>query len=138
MLRSFVDSGVLIDAARLASPSAGRALQLLGDPDRTLLTSPFVYLETVPKAEYMRRSPEIQLYDSFFRDAAVEWCKDWQGTYEIAREQARRFGMSAVDALHVAAAHLLGAHELVTTERPEKAIHRTDAVRVVYLYAVSA
>ena len=33
---------------------------------------------------------------------------------EIAFEQARLHGLAALDALHVSAAHLLGADELVT------------------------
>jgi len=44
-------------------------------------------------------------------------------------------GLGAFDALHITAAHLLDTDELVTSERPGKAIYRTASVRVVYLYA---
>ena len=53
----------------------------------------------------------------------------------IAEEEARKYGLGALDALHVAAAHLLGADELVTTEGPQKPLHRSRLVHVVYLYA---
>ena len=39
-----------------------------------------------------------------------------------------------MDALHIAAAHLLGADEFITTERPGKSIYRTSLVRVLYLF----
>jgi hypothetical protein len=40
-----------------------------------------------------------------------------------------------MDSLHVAAAHLLRAHEFITTERPDKSIHRSSLVNVVYLFS---
>ncbi len=39
-----------------------------------------------------------------------------------------------MDALHLAAAHLSGADEFITTEKPLKAIHRATIVKVVYLF----
>ena len=39
-----------------------------------------------------------------------------------------------MDSPHVAAAHLLKAHEFITTERPTKSIHRSSLVKVVYLF----
>lgn len=135
MPRSFPDSGVLIDAARAVSPARARtALYYLGDPGRTYLTSPFVRLETVPKAEYTGRIEELAFYESFFQDTGVEWCRDWDQMLAVADEESRKNGLGALDALHVAAAHLLGADELVTTEGVHKAVHRTRLVQVVHLY----
>jgi hypothetical protein len=39
-----------------------------------------------------------------------------------------------MDALHVAAAHLLNADEFLTTEKLDRSIHRTRAVQVRYAY----
>ena len=39
-----------------------------------------------------------------------------------------------MDALHLAAAHLSHADEFITTEKPNKAIHRSSLVKVVYLF----
>jgi hypothetical protein len=39
-----------------------------------------------------------------------------------------------MDSLHIAAAHLLKAHEFITTEKPGKSIHRTSLVKVVYIF----
>jgi hypothetical protein len=52
----------------------------------------------------------------------------------IADEQARQYGLGALDAFHIAAAYLLGADELVTTEKPRKPMYRSQLVRVIYLY----
>jgi hypothetical protein len=49
-------------------------------------------------------------------------------------KEAARAGVGPMDALHLAAAHLLRADEFITTERPNKSIHRSSPVKVVYLF----
>ena len=39
-----------------------------------------------------------------------------------------------MDALHLAAAHLLKADEFITTERPGKSIYRSTLVEIVYRF----
>ncbi len=135
MPRSFPDSSVLIDAPRASrSDHVFTALRYFNDPGRTFLTSPFVRLEAVPKAHYTRRSQELAFYEGFFGSPFLEWCSDLDRMETIAEEQARRFGLAALDALHIAAAHLLRADELVTVKRSQKPIHRTDLVRVIHVY----
>ncbi len=55
-------------------------------------------------------------------------------TVKLANQESRQYGLGALDALHVAAAYLLQADELITTERTVKPIYRTSLVQVVYLY----
>jgi len=50
---------------------------------------------------------------------------------QAAYKHACDFGMAALDALHVAAAISVGAEELVTTEKPNKPIHRATGITVV-------
>jgi predicted nucleic acid-binding protein len=50
------------------------------------------------------------------------------------REESERHGLAAMDALHVAAAHLGEAEVLYTFERNEKPMHRTTLVQVVSLH----
>ena len=107
MVRSFLDSGVLIDAARGVPPFDRAAFDYLDDAHRIFLTSPLVRLEVLPKAAYHRREDD---------------------------QECRQHGLGALDALHVAAAHLLGADEFITTERPIKPVYRTSLVHVAYLY----
>jgi hypothetical protein len=78
MRRSFPDSGVLIDAARGLPPYDRIAFEYFNGPDRVFLTSPFVRLETVPKAAYLRLQPELDFYHAFFGHPEVESCRDWE------------------------------------------------------------
>jgi len=59
---------------------------------------------------------------------------DLQSILRLASRESARSGLGAMDALHLAAARLLRADELVTTEKPTKSIHRSSLVNVVYLY----
>jgi hypothetical protein len=54
-----------------------------------------------------------------------------RGSGKSTRSKA---GLGAMDALHLAAAHLSHADEFVTTEKPDKAIYRSSLVNVVYLF----
>jgi hypothetical protein len=131
MARVFVDSGVLVAAARGEYPLRETARHLLSDPNHTFLTSPFVYLETAPKARYHQRVLELASYHTFFYHA--EWSRDVEQIVELGTDLAQRYGVGPMDALHLAAANLLGADELVTIEKPGKSIYRARIVRVVYL-----
>jgi predicted nucleic acid-binding protein len=50
--------------------------------------------------------------------------------------EARESGLGAMDALHVAAAVLAGATELITDEKPDKSIHRTQSIKVISIYSL--
>ena len=52
--------------------------------------------------------------------------------------EAARAGVGPMDALHLAAAHLLKADEFITTEKPNKSIHRTSLVKIVSLFSYLA
>jgi hypothetical protein len=56
-----------------------------------------------------------------------------QQIVDVAHEEAERHRIKAMDALHVAAAWLAGAQELITAERPNSAIYRTKQIKVVQL-----
>lgn len=47
-----------------------------------------------------------------------------------AFQEACQFGLSAIDALHVAAALSVNAEELITTEKPSKPIHRVTKINL--------
>lgn len=131
MICTFLDAGVLIAAANFRQTPAGlRAFQVLDDPEREFVSSVYVQLELLPKANYHRRTTELEFYNAFF-DAVVGWADDLDEIAEHALREASRNGLSAMDALHVAAAVTLGADELVTTEKRLKPIFRTRAVHVV-------
>jgi predicted nucleic acid-binding protein len=132
VIRTFLDSGVLLAAVRSLGRDRERALRVLEDPNRTFPISPFVRLELVPKAIFHKRRLEKAFYDEYFN--AAESCGEFEKIEAAAEIEAARFGLAAMDALHVAAAHLLSADEFITTERPEKPIYRSSLAPIVYLF----
>lgn len=60
--------------------------------------------------------------------------RDLEQIYALGKQEAEECGLSAMDAFHVAAAHLLRADELVTAEKPGKALYRAKRVWIVYLF----
>jgi predicted nucleic acid-binding protein len=132
---TFVDAGVLIAAARGGTEQAERALAILDDPEREFAASVFLRLEVLPQAMFHKRSVEVAFYDAFF-DAVRHWATDLEAITTAALREAAEYGVEAVDALHVASAALVGAAELVTVEKPSRAIHRARSVRVVTIHPV--
>ena len=128
--RTYVDAGVLIAGSRASGAAGGNAFEVLSDPDREFVGSVFLRLEVLPKAAFHRNSKEVAFYEEFF-SRVVAWASPMTAVIERAEWEAARYGLNALDALHVAAAVLLGADELVTTEAPRKPIHRTASIRVV-------
>jgi predicted nucleic acid-binding protein len=59
-VRTFLDTSVLIAAHRGKAPQRDPCLAILNDPDRFFIASPFLYLETMPKAVYHRSVAEIE------------------------------------------------------------------------------
>ena len=133
MTLTFVDAGVLIAAARGTDWIARRANQVLGDPHRSFAASPFLRLEVLPKAVFHKRLDEVSFYETFFT-AVERWAEPDSGLAESAQSLAEQFGLSALDALHVAAALSVGADELLTTEKLQKPIHRITEIRVTSLH----
>lgn len=132
-LITFVDSGVLITAARgQDAVLRTRAQQLLLDGQREFASSAFVQLEVLPKAIWSNNQPEQEVYQTFFQNVR-HWPGDTDAVIALAQIEARTYGLGSLDALHIAAALLLGAAELVTIEKPTKSIHRTKSIKVVTL-----
>jgi predicted nucleic acid-binding protein len=132
MVRSFLDTGVLIAAARSVGRDKERALRLLEEPDRMFFTSPFIHLEVVPKAIFYKKRLERSFYEKYFKTAG--WFRDLEKIAAVAEAEATKAGLAAMDALHLAAAHLSRADEFITTEKPSKSIYRSSLVKVVYLF----
>jgi predicted nucleic acid-binding protein len=130
MTLTYIDSGVLIAAARGLAPKADSAFRMLTDRDRLYASSVFVQLEVLPKSTYHNRAIECELYKSFFQ-TVTHWAEDFARITKIACEEANLYDLDAIDALHIAAAFTVGATELVTIERPDKPIYRTKRIRVV-------
>lgn len=133
MTLTYVDSGVLIFAARGNTEAAALALPFLEDPSREFITSEFVKLEVLPKPICFRKDAEVEFYNAFFnlnnRTVPIS-----ATLITTAMEEACKHGLSAIDAIHLACAVLGGAEELVTSEKPSKPIHRTNLVKVTSIF----
>lgn len=126
---TFVDSGVLIAAARGAEDVARRAMAVLDDPERSFASSAFVRLEVLPKALRHRREVEARFYETFFQSVNA-WAAVVEPLVIEAFSQARSADLRAMDALHVAAALSVGAEEFATSERPESPINKVPSIAV--------
>ncbi|MGH8563859.1 MAG: type II toxin-antitoxin system VapC family toxin [Gammaproteobacteria bacterium] len=129
MIRTFVDSGVLIAAVCGTEEVANEAMEILDDPRRAFITSDFVRLEVMPKAVYHKKEGEIEFYKAFFQEAR-RTIRASKALVSRAHDKACRFGLAAVDALHVAAAEKGGSDELITTEKKSKPLFRVHGIRV--------
>ena len=130
--RTFLDSGVLIAAYSAQRDLKNTALTVLEDRNRVFLSSPYIRHELCPKALFNKRHMEDRFYREYFQRATM--FNDVRLILERASREAARSGVSAMDSLHLAAAHLLKADEFITTEKPNKSIHRSSLVKVVYLF----
>ena len=104
-------------------------MAILGDASRLFVSSRFVQLEVMPKAVHFGHIPEQEFFQTYF-DAVTYWAEPGD-IIESAYREACAAGLSAMDALHVAAAIAVGADELVTAERAKPIVTRVQSIRVV-------
>jgi predicted nucleic acid-binding protein len=131
-IRTFLDTNVLLAAHRGEPAVRAPSLAILNQHDRSFIASPFLYLETMPKAVYHQNKLEIEFYRAYFDNVRI-WINDVESIVRIARDESEQYGLAAMDALQVAAAYLAEADVLYTLEHSQKPIHRTSLVRVVFL-----
>ena len=126
----YADSCLIIDAIKGDTPHAAKAMQILDDPGREWASSFYVKLEVMPGPTYHKREDEREGCESYFA-RITRWAECNEPLLHAALHEASVNGvLGAVDALHVAAAAQLGCHELVTSEAPDKPIHRAKGVAV--------
>jgi predicted nucleic acid-binding protein len=111
-----------------------RALHVLTDPNREFVSSPFIQLETQPKAIYNQQQLEVEFYATFFNEVTY-WALDLEQITQTAHRIAQTHGLAGMDALHIAAALSMGADEFVTTEKPTKPMYRVTEILVVSIAA---
>ena len=182
VIRTFLDAGVLIAAARGRGLIAVRAHAILDDPERSFVTSDYIRMEVLPKALYHRQNAEVLLYERFFSSKrsppqaagllgqvgttqtlpaspppALKRCRfaiyfylshstppqaaGQPATFRAvqivapspslmrqAYTEACTFGLSALDAFHIAAAKCSGVEEFITTERPTTPLFRVTGL----------
>ena len=129
MKRTYLDSGVLLRAARGNTELSEPALQMLCDANREFVSSMLVRLELMPRA---KDRGEIAFYETYFDRVAI-WAPMDPYLLTTAIEEAGSSGLSPLDAMHVVLAATTGCHELVTTEKAGAPIYGTRRIAVVGL-----
>lgn len=133
MILTYVDSGVLIFAAKGNTDAAGLALRFLQDPNREFITSDYVKLEVLPKPTWSGKRDEVEFYEAFFR-LNTRTIPTSRALLDLAMEEACKIGLNAIDAIHIACAVFGGVDEIVTSEKPTMPMHRTNRVKVVSIF----
>jgi len=131
---TYLDSGVLLAAWRNAELRPA-ALRLLEDSNRQFATSQLVKLELLPKPVFEKRPVEQAFYQAHFRDAMTSQVLD-EALGNEAQRLAEKYGLAALDALHIAAALRLGATEFYTSEKPGKPMFRVKELKIISLHSV--
>ena len=67
--RAYIDTSVLIAAFQGKGALGRRALEVLDDPERALIVSDAVRLESLPKARYNKQGSEVACYEAVFNRA---------------------------------------------------------------------
>jgi predicted nucleic acid-binding protein len=130
---TYIDSGVLLSATDGVSRIAEKALAVLGDLSLEFASSDFVKLEVMPKAVYNKQTEEAKFYKEFFSDV-IYWANDLEQIVQDANDIACKYGLAAMDALHIAAALSVNAEEFITTEKLTKPMFRVTSIQVISLF----
>ncbi len=130
MIRTFPDAGVYIATWRGPEPEQSNAKRLFRDPSRVLIASSAIRLEL---ARNRNNSPaEIAHFEVLFELVQV-WVPLDDALAFRARELRTAYDLASLDALHVAAAEAGVAGQLVTTEKPNKPLHRVASINPTFL-----
>lgn len=109
----------------MVCPSA----DLGGDMDRQFVTSDLVRLELLPKPICYGNNEERRFYETFF--ASVEHVdRASHSLIDDAQREAETVGLSAIDALQIAAAKQAGCDEFVTAEKTTKPLFRVAGITI--------
>lgn len=129
MKRVYLDSGVLIAAFRGMDYVSSEILKLLSDKEYEIYVSDAVWMEVFPKAKYNKVMEEVEFYEEIFKNCNVlKWNEE---VLEEAKSIAVKYGLSAMDAFHVAFSLKGSVDKIITLESPEKPIFRVKEVKAV-------
>lgn len=76
---------------------------------------------------------EVDFYEQYFL-RVNEWVNDLVKMNDEAMRVGTDYGLSAMDALHIAASHLANVDEFITAERPNSPLHRVREFSVLTIY----
>jgi hypothetical protein len=129
--RTYLDANLLIYVS-MKLPISTKVLALLTDPNREFVASDVLILETLPKPKFHKQTASINFLEKYFSDC-VRHIKMNQKVAITAFDEACKYGIGDIDALHLASAKAASAAEFITNEKKTKAIYKTKLVRVAHI-----
>ncbi len=127
------DSGVLLAAWKSAELRSA-ALRILEDVGREFVSSQRTKLELLPNLAFEKRPVERSFCQSYFDETvALQPLDEHLGN--DAQVLGEKYGLAAVDALHIPAALRLRAEEFYASQKPGKPMLRVKEVKVASLHA---
>lgn len=133
MKRTYLDSSVLIQAVQ--GVDGDKTAGLLEDPEREFAAATFLKLELLPQPTFHKRKAELEFLEAFF-ERITEWREADEALVTAALTEAKSVPLTAVDAIHVAAAKALRCDEFITAEKPGKPLHKVKNLKVRFLPSV--
>ncbi|MDP1639118.1 MAG: type II toxin-antitoxin system VapC family toxin [Candidatus Nitrotoga sp.] len=121
--RTYLDTGVLRAAYNGEHKLFEAAFAVIDDPDREFVITDFLKLELLPKPTYFMKTEEVDFYNEFFANA-VETQETTPVKTSAALDLACKYGLSAIDAVHLQTAVDADIVEFITTEKTTKPFFR--------------
>lgn len=128
----YVDAGVLIAAFRGEPEIHRRAMRIIDNKSICLMGSCFLWLEIFPKPLRFKRDEEVEFMSEVW--SRIEEVPMSAKIINGAKNLAKKYGLGAIDALHVGAALVGNADELITSEKPTKPICQVKEIKVRSIY----
>jgi hypothetical protein len=130
--RIFLDADVLIAGFKGEPREVKECAQaILSEPLFEFWYSPLLKMELTIMPTYQGHHLELAFYNAYFKSACMYG--ELNRMFEVGAHEAVRHGITVIDALHIAAAHLARCPVLVTGERATRPMFRTTLVKVVCL-----
>jgi hypothetical protein len=133
MKRTYLDSSVLIQAVQ--GVDGEKTAELLEDPEREFVAATFLKRKLLPQPTFHKRKAELEFLEAFFQ-RVTEWREADEALVAGALMEANSVPLTAVDAIHIAAAKALGCDEFITAEKPGKPLHKVRGLKVRFLPSV--
>ena len=76
----------------------------------------------------------MKFYNEYFNRQVAEWVDDLSLLYAEGLKTASRFGLRAMDALHITAALIADCDEFITAEKPTSPFNRVVSITVLSIY----
>lgn len=133
MIRTFLDTSVLISGWRGIPVRQIKALTILSDHKREFICSPFVQLELMTKPIWNKNTDELNFYEEYFK-TVNSWVDNFAQMNDEAMRLGGKYGLGAMDALHIAASHLTNVDEFITAERPTSPLSRVKEFTILSIH----